>query len=265
MQTRRSFIGSLAVAGGALLQTDFLFSNYYGMTDNKSKGISLLELISNDLTKLETFYQDVMDLPVTRINSKKIKVHAGSTELFFSEDKTYKDPIYHFAFNIPENKLDEAMIWLKKKNIILSKRGDGSEIFHFPNWNADSIYWQDPSGNVLEFIARHNLANKSSNQFSGEHILYASEIGLVVDHVPAEVANIKIQLDLDPFKGYANNFAAIGNEHNLLIVVEKNRAWLGGSANIPALPFPVRTHLKNGNKKGNMQFSKYPFTISSET
>jgi catechol-2,3-dioxygenase len=264
MQTRRSFIGTIALAGGTLLHSELLFCNFPAMNAKKVQGISLLDLISNDLDALEKFYAKILDLRVTRVNPRKIKVDAGSTELFFSEDNNYKDPIYHFAFNIPENKLDEAMFWLKKKNVVLSKRNDGSEKFHFPNWNADSVYWQDPAGNVLEFIARHNLPNKSTNEFSGADVLYASEIGLVVDNVQEEIPNINTQLGLEPFKGYANNFAAIGNEHNLLILVEKSRPWLGGSANIPALPFPVRTHLKSGNKKGDMQFSKYPFTISSE-
>lgn len=234
------------------------------MDGKANHGISHLKLACNRLDEMENFYIKTMELPVRRINDKSLKVCAGTTEIIFYENNSYKDPVYHFAFNIPENKLDDAIVWLKKKNVTLSKASNGSEVFDFKNWNAHSVYWQDAAGNVLEFIARHNLPTTSLTRFSQESILYASEIGLVVDDVSLEIKNIRNNLELEIFKVHTDNFAAIGNEYNLLIVVQQNRPWLGGPSNIPAQPFPVVSYLRNGNKKTVMHFTKLPFSITTD-
>lgn len=261
MQTRRSFLESLAVIGVTPLLS---IANKNFPFTQKQFGISFLELVANNLDAQERFYTNIMELPVARINAKKIRVRAGTTEIYFYEDKNYTDPIYHFAFNIPENKLEEGMSWLKKKKVILAKNSQGGEIYDFRNWNAHSIYWQDAAGNILEFIARHNLPNATARPFSTSDILYASEIGLVVDNVGNEMKYIKDILDLDPYRSYAPNFAAIGNEHNLIILVEKNRPWLGSSANIPAKIFPVTTNFKSGAKSSRMNFKDYPFSVATQ-
>ena len=264
MQSRKTFLETLAIASGVMLQRATDFYTQPRMAGKAKHGISRLELVSNRLDEQEMFYTKIMELPVQRINDKKIKVQAGDTEITFFQNNSYKDPVYHFAFNIPENKIEEAIVWLKKKEVILAKTTGGSEIFDFRNWNAHSVYWQDAAGNVLEFIARHNLPTTSTAKFSHESILYASEIGLVVDDVSLEIKNIGNNLKLDIFKVHTNNFAAIGNEYNLLIVVQRNRPWLGGSANIPAQPFPVVSHLQSGNKKTTMNFTGYPFSLTTD-
>jgi len=264
MQSRKTFLETLAIGGSIMLQCAPDLYKHPAMAGKANHGISYLKLVCNRLDDLENFYIKIMELPVRRINDKSLKVQAGTTEIIFYENYSYKDPVYHFAFNIPENKLEEAISWLKKKNVTLAKTSGGNEIFDFKNWNAHSIYWQDAAGNVLEFIARHNLPTTSSTKFSRESILYASEIGLVVDDVALEIKNIRNNLDLDVFKVHTDNFAAIGNEYNLLIVVQKNRPWLGGSANIPAQPFPVVSHLQNGNKKATMNFTGHPFSLTTD-
>ena len=234
------------------------------LNTQKKYGIRSLRMVCNSLPGMEAFYEKVMELPVKRIDQKSILVHAGTTEMIFYEDQSYKNPIYHFAFNIPENKIEESLQWLKKKNIAISPNGQGGEIFDFRNWNAHSVYWRDPAGNILEFIARHNLSNSSSRKFSSADFLYASEIGLVVDDVPSMRVEIKNQLDLNPFHGYAENFTAIGNEYNLIILVSKNRPWMGSTANIPAGIFPVQSTFINGSRTTRMTFGEYPFVINTE-
>jgi len=264
MQSRKTFLETLAIIGGIIMQRVPDFYKYPAMPGKANHGISHLKLVCNQLDEQENFYTKILELTVQRINDKSIKVQAGTTEIIFYENSSYIDPVYHFAFNIPENKLEDAIAWLKKKNVTLAKTSNGSEIFDFKNWNAHSIYWQDAAGNVLEFIARHNLPTTSSTKFSRESILYASEIGLVVDDVALEIKNIRNNLDLETFKVHTDNFAAIGNEYNLLIVVQKNRPWLGGSANIPAQPFPVVSYLQSGNKKADMNFTGYPFSLTTD-
>ncbi len=228
---------------------------------NSSDGIISLELACNNLKEQEVFYGKVLELTVRRLSEKKLIVTAGKTTITFYEDEKYKNPIYHFAFNIPENKLEAAIKWLKLKGVTLNKRSDGSEIYHFINWNAHAVYFLDPAGNVVEFIARHNLSNSSGDKFSPASILYASEIGLVVNDVEKQVLKIKNELGFDIYKVNTSNFAAIGNEYNLLIMVSVGRPWLGGTVNIPAQTFPVTSRLGASIKKASLQFNDHPFSI----
>ena len=107
---------------------------------------------------------------------------AGQTVLTFELiDKKYGRPFYHFAFNIPENKIEKAYEWQKIKTDIIHPNPDFNwdstkKIVHFSGWNANSIFFLDPAGNLLEYIARHDLKNANAAEFSAKDILYAGDI-----------------------------------------------------------------------------------------
>ena len=124
--------------------------------------------------------------------------------------KRLRDPYYHFAFNIPENKINEAIKWLEKK-VELIEYGE-SNLISFPNWNAHSVYFYDPAGNIVEFIARHNLPNSTDREFSSESILNISEVGMPVTSVKNYCNTLNQMLDENLWWGNLETFAAIGDE-----------------------------------------------------
>ena len=93
------------------------------------------------------------------------------------------------------------------------RQANGDDEYHFASWNAHACYFRDPAGNILEFIARHNLKNDRPGEFSARDILAASEIGVVVDDVPGLATDVDRQLGLRPFAGTsAADFAALGDD-----------------------------------------------------
>ena len=72
-----------------------------------------IELLSNDLAATEHFYAQKMGLPVAFQNTDTITFVAGSSLLTFNRTDTTAYPRYHFAFNIPHNRLDEATAWVE--------------------------------------------------------------------------------------------------------------------------------------------------------
>ncbi len=70
-----------------------------------------------------------------------------------------------FAFNIPENQFREAKAWLASRVEIA--RPNGSDEIFYDDWNAHAVYFPDPGGNLVEFIARHNLPDRSEREFNG--------------------------------------------------------------------------------------------------
>ncbi|HWB19418.1 MAG TPA: hypothetical protein VG711_03890 [Phycisphaerales bacterium] len=225
------------------------------------KGIRRLRLETHALEEMKAFYARTLQLEITDSEPNQFTVHAGGTLLTFVGAESGR-PVYHFAFNIPENMFAEAKAWLRTRVAIL-RNTDGSEDFEFRSWNAHACYFLDPAGNIVEFIARHNLQNARAGDFGPQDILYASEIGIVVDDVRAAAEAVRDELGMRPFvTGMPDpgaDFCAAGDDHALLIIVKKGRAWnVGGT--IPAEVFSTQVVIA-GDRDGDLKLAGFPYDI----
>lgn len=73
-----------------------------------------IEIQTDDLGETESFYSDILGLKLANKGQNSISFLAGQSTLTFVKSNQLS-PKYHFAFNIPKNKLDEAIIWAKPK------------------------------------------------------------------------------------------------------------------------------------------------------
>ena len=184
-----------------------------------------IQIQSSDIQQTATFYKDILELPIIEKTKNSISIQAGDSVLEFVENPAFNS-IYHFAFNIPENKLDEAIDWCKSK-VDLIFIEDQKVITNFENWNANAVYFYDNNGNLLEFIARHDLDTAQTEAFSSKAILNISEIGIVNKNPLALGEQLIEQQGLEFFSKNANSelFAAVGDDEGLLIMVKSNRNW----------------------------------------
>lgn len=225
----------------------------------KNRGILKLHLHTNIPDELRAFYEDALSLPLVKETTASFTVRAGGTSLTFTRPVSESCPaFYHFAFNIPENKLHAAQEWLSNRTPLL--KPDGNEVVHFPAWNAHAVYFCDPAGNIVEFIARHDLKNAATGEFTPDDILYASEIGIVVDDVPATVGTLKSKLALDQYRSGTDDFTALGDEHGLLIVVKRKRIWFT-TPDQQAEVFPTAVVL-HGPKNTRCELVGYPYEFA---
>jgi hypothetical protein len=204
-----------------------------------------LEILTNDLKGTESFYRDVLNLPVINCNENETSILAGATTLTFKYVEDLQ-PVYHFAFNIPHNKLDEAFEWMNGKVEIMDVT-PGHKIADFVNWNARSIYFYDNNGNILEFIARYELDNQSDVPFDGASILNISEIGVATCDVAGECDAIINKYDFPVFSKQPRlqNFTALGDHNGLLIISVENRHWY------PTEKLAQRSYTKLDIRKGD--------------
>jgi len=222
-----------------------------------TRGIFELRLLTADPEAQRRFYDRTLGLPAVREGTEQVAVQAGGTRLIFQQARPeHGRPMYHFAFNIPENKLELARQWLHQRTPVIVK--DGREVFHYPSWNAESVYFYDPAGNIVEFIARYNLANATPGPFSQEEILYASEIGLVVDDLEREVAALRSRLGLGVYRPGSPDLVPVGDEHRLLIVVQRGRKWFQTT---PATVYPTVAKLAGG-PPAHYQVAGFPYELS---
>ena len=109
--------------------------------------ITALELTARNLPSLHEFYGTTLGLAVVASDNQRLTMQAGTTALSFVPAPDDSPHPYHFAFNIPENRLSAAKEWLSTRTPLL-KNSSGSDEFDFANWHAHSVYFNDPAGNL---------------------------------------------------------------------------------------------------------------------
>lgn len=154
---------------------------------------------------LKPFYRDVVGL-----GSDGEAMVAGWTTLRFVPRPDAK-PV-HMAFNVAEHRFADAKARLAERVALV-----GDEYF-FEDWNAHACYFRDPAGNLLEFIARHTLPTETDSLVP----LCVSEIGVAV---PSVSEWLNAHPDLARYRPPTDEFATVGDEEGLFIVVREGRPW----------------------------------------
>jgi catechol 2,3-dioxygenase-like lactoylglutathione lyase family enzyme len=184
-----------------------------------------IELLTNDIEETISFYTKILGLQIILQNKDSVSFAAGITKLTFRRSEKEK-PVYHFAFDIPNNQLLEAFAWIERRTDILEVIAP-DKIADFYNWNAKSFYFYDNNGNILECIARFNLENKSEKIFDGASIVSISEIGFVAKNVSKLCDELvdKYGLSVFSMQPKLDKFIVLGTETGLFILAEEGKDW----------------------------------------
>jgi catechol 2,3-dioxygenase-like lactoylglutathione lyase family enzyme len=204
--------------------------------------IQYVSLQTTQVQALASFYLHTLGLP-GKLQSEVLELQLPGTLLRFEQQKdSEKGAYYHFAFDIPENKMQEALPWLQARCEVICWQN--LYIHDFVNWNAHSLYFFDPAGNIVELIARHDLPNARQAAFGSEQFLHVSEVGLVLPQgqLGAFYTALAEKTALPKYFGNLDNFCAAGSPEGLFILVPEGRAWFPVS--VPAGIFPVEIHCK---------------------
>lgn len=233
--------------------------------------ITRLELRSAaSLADMKKFYGDLLGLPVVEEGSDRLTIAAGKTSIAFLAPVAAEKPFYHFAFNIPENKLKAAHAWQQQRTPLLpipERLRDPEfppEVVNYAHWNAHSVFFFDPSENVVEYIARHDLKNGAEGPFTTDDILYASEIAFVVDDVARAADEIGAAAGLNGYGQASEQFAAIGDEAGLLLVMKRGRIISFDSPQTKAVDvFPTTAHIRAGGSREH-SLKGFPYNLRLE-
>src|SRR6476661_5757063 len=147
-----------------------------------------VELLSDNLDATADFYTSILGFEVDQKTDDYLSFKIGYSTLAFKRSIN-QQPVYHVAFTIPDNTLDEAMIWVSSKTEIIPASKD-SVVAEFTAWNARSFYFYDNNGNVLEFIVRFDLGLKTSEPFTAGAVVGISEIAVVTEDVAKYSSNL---------------------------------------------------------------------------
>lgn len=217
--------------------------------------ITAIELDTLDLQAERTFYTQTLGLPLTQANESSFTVQAGTTAPTF-RSSGQKPLLYHFAFTVPFNKWRQAKAWLRARTVLLE--GEGKDEFSNSRVRTHNLYFSDAAGDILEFIAREDLPSGEGERFDTQDMLQISEIGLVVDDVPATVRQLKTSLGIEVYRdSLFEDFAQIGDIDGVLVLVKKGRLWAPDELQA-AVVSPLRVSVL-GVLAGQFTLEPYPY------
>jgi catechol-2,3-dioxygenase len=221
------------------------------------------------LADMRSFYHERLGLPLSDGPADSLTFGAGRTSItFVPAEPALGAPFYHFAFNIPENKIRSAHDWQRERTPLDRLSADlrdpamPEDVVHFRHWNAHSVFFWDPAGNLVEYIARHDLRNAEPGAFTTRDLLYASEIAFITGDVGGTAKAMQRQLGLEQYRNGDDDFRALGDEHGLLLVIRTGRRWgYDKSAARPTAVFPTVAEIR-GAKGGRVAVPEHPYEIS---
>ena len=207
--------------------------------------IKQVVLNTKNVLQMKKFYIDILGFSLLREDKASFRIATGSSELEFKEIETIDYPFYHFAFNIPANKFKEAKLWTKERvNLAVEENED--EVY-FDNLHAHALYFYDPAGNIVEFIARHSISEESSIPFSITSILNISEMSLTVNdsvYASNQLNEIGVhERDNEEINRAGLNFMGKRENGIYLLLTQPGRKWLFSDKK--SMIFPLEITLSN--------------------
>jgi catechol 2,3-dioxygenase-like lactoylglutathione lyase family enzyme len=210
------------------------------------------EFLTDDIPGTADFYGTLLGLPLQMSDNNTLAFGAGRSRLLFRRS-TGRNPVYHFAFNIPENQAESAYDYYAAK-VDMIPFGE-QDIVDFQAWNAHSFYFTDNNGNILEMIARHDLPNARPLPFRPSAISGVSEVAVCTADVHLLCSQFENQSGITHYTKQPphHNFAAMGDAEGLLIVSARGRHWF--PTETEARPFPVKIKIMSGNMIRSLAFN----------
>ncbi|PKR77585.1 hypothetical protein CEY16_06505 [Halalkalibacillus sediminis] len=216
--------------------------------------IKSVVLQTGKLEEMREFYCEVLGFPMTLDGEDRFSISIGDSVLEYTSSEAQENPFYHFAFNIPPNKFEEAKSWIKER-VTLNKE-EGKDEVYFDHLNANALYFEDPAGNIVELIARQKVSMPSIRPFSIESIINISEISLVVDDALSvgkemQAIGVKRRIDKEVESGVLNFMGEPDND-SFVLLLEEGRKWFFSDK--ISIAYPVEITL-DGNRKISLNSS----------
>lgn len=188
-----------------------------------------LTLPVSDVKRVAAYFRDVLQ---QEVEGDRVRIGWSIIELQPAAGRTVGG--VHLAFNVPDNRFAEAMTWLRARTP-LQRNPEGLDYFALESsWQSQSVYFTGPDGLILELIGRRRLpAGTRQGAFHGSELSCLSEVGLPSHDVDAVREHAHRRFGLDPISPASAQFAPMGDDEGLLIVVAADRRWFPEQKDLP--------------------------------
>lgn len=181
-----------------------------------------LKLKTLSIQGVKQFYHGLLHFPVTRESEVEIEFQpTPDFSLVFEEVFAPISPV-HIAFEVSYSQFESSMRKLAEQ-LPLLQWPDGEVVERFDS--GVNMYFKDGDGNLLEFIAHHDLKEGVLTPNGTYGVLYLREVGLPVEDPVAarlwmeRILGLTIAKDSEQFA-----FVIGGTAH--AVVVSTKRKWI---------------------------------------
>jgi len=211
----------------------------------KSMDIVRLEIFTNNLTLTRNFWGEKIGLEEVSGESSATKVtyKLGSSLLTFRFFYRLEPFVNHFAISIPPNQIENALTWIKTKEIkIIKNETTVADIYANPVFNSKSIFFDDAVGNIIELIAFQNLGTEFEGKriatpvdgpFSKDQLFNISQVSLAGINVRAAYDILHTVFEYDSLSRSTASYKPTGGPEGLILLRLKSRPWLPTDNNYP--------------------------------
>ncbi|WP_010521895.1 VOC family protein [Aquimarina agarivorans] len=221
--------------------------------------IKELILQTTNVEAEKDFYSDVLGFPIKQASQTHFTIKVGWTLLTFKYASKAQN--YHYCFLIPANKLQEAVVWLETRMDII-KISETKKTVHFKDWNAESVYFYDASGNVVEFIIRHDLNNFTDDNFNINQIICVHEIGMPTTNISAINCQLETTLGTNFWKGDLKRFGVHGDLEGIFLLPNYNFKTTWFPTEVAVLPVTFQAAVKTNKGHFEVQFENEKLKIT---
>lgn len=197
---------------------------------------------TNKLRLLKRFYRNVMGLDIINSSTEEFTVKVGESTITFQQSD--QPAFYHFAINVPGNQFSMIKYWMQER--LTLNREKAVDQIYFSNFDADSIYFEDPAGNIIELIGRRNrdvFGNVTIDSF-----LNVSEVGIVTPNV-TDVGDQLQDFGIPLWQGTevdSESLNFLGENDAFIVLVPPKRRWYFSKRESET--YPLEIMLTDGNQ-----------------
>ncbi|HEX2506229.1 MAG TPA: VOC family protein [Gaiellaceae bacterium] len=214
--------------------------------------INRLELASADPATQIGFWGGTLGLPV-----EGNEVRFRRTTLAFVPGEG--EPRYHFALNVPGGRAADALAWLRERVEVLPFES-GEVVMRFDWIGAESLYFLDAGGNVVELMVREEIREGEGEPFGADLLLEVSEIGIASDDAAATSEALRRALGAPVYWGGGKGLTAVGDVTGAVLVSPRGRGWI--PTGLPAEPWPT-TIVAGGETPGRTEIPGGPYVVET--
>ncbi|WP_210468494.1 glyoxalase [Sporosarcina sp. 6E9] len=189
---------------------------------------------------MKSFYQNILEMHLIEDGIERFTLQIGSSTLTFKA--SHLPASYHFAFNIPGTHMAEAKKWLQAR--VELNHEDGNDEIYYKRFDADAVYFDDPAGNVVEFIGRRSKVGVG--HFTSNSLMNISEMSITTSFVSDVAMKLKeagvTSRNNVPIEPDSLNF--LGEDDTLIILVPPKRRWYFSDKFSEV--YPLKIELVNG-------------------
>jgi hypothetical protein len=242
--------------------------------------LALRLLTAVPLAEMRKFYHGKIGFDVAEESKSEVTFKAGTTRLTFVQalpgqikgngGRGNGEPMYHFAFNIPRNKIETARKWQLERTPLVPPRNDVRdsnmpvEVWHFRHWN-DSTFssirpgtsWSTSPGTIWK-------NEPAADRFDVKDIRAQRDRYVTTRNDQSKTIAFMRENSLERVSARAEPWA-MGDERCLLLCLARAGEQWAEHTETPVNwgVFPTECTIR-GPKPGKYDIAGFPFSVRAE-